>query len=453
MKIIIVGCGKVGEAIVDTLCSEDHDISVVDINKSVIGRVSYSYDIRGIVGSGILTGVLKDAGAPTADLLIATASLDEINLLSCIIAKDLGTKRCIARVRDPDHNSQAAYLAQHLGISMTVNPELLASREIGRLLLIPSALEVDTFAKERIELVQIKIAQNSVLCGKSLAELSHVLKSRILVCAVQRAGFEEAIIPSGDFVLEAEDKIYLTAAHKELSSFFREIGYLSHKVRKVLIVGGGKIAYYLALTLENMGIDVKIIESNHDRCVELANALGKTSVINADGNDQRVLEEEGLLECDSLVALTGLDEDNTIISMYAKLKGVPKVITKINKSELRVMGESIGLDCVISPKLLTTEVILSYVRSTARVRSSALRSVYKVADGTAEALEFFAEQGSRAIGVPLMKLKLKKNLLIGGIIRQGKPIFPGGSDIISVGDLVIVVTTNKFINSLDGILE
>ncbi len=453
MKIIIVGCGKVGEAIVDTLCSEGHDVAVVDTNKSVIERINYSYDVRGITGSGIITDTLKNAGAVSADLLIATASPDEINLLSCTIAKEMGTKRCIARVRDPAHNAQAAYLAQHLGISMTVNPELLASREIGRLLLMPSAIEVDTFAKGRIDLVQIRIAENSVMRGKALADMSRVLKSKILICAIQRPGIEETIIPSGSFVLEAGDKIYVTATHREMNSFFREVGYLSHKIRNVLIVGGGKIAYYLALALENTGTNVKIIESNRERCVELANALNKTSVINADGSDQKVLEEEGLLECDSLVALTGIDEDNTIISMYAKLKGVPKVITKINKPELRLMGESVGLESVISPKQLTKELILTYVRSTARVKSSAVRSIYRVADDTAEALEFFAESGSRAIGVPLMKMKLKKNLLIAAIIRQGKAIFPGGSDVIMTGDLVIVVTTNKFINSLDGILE
>lgn len=453
MKIIIVGCGKVGEAIVDTLCSEGHDIAVIDTSRAVIDRISYSYDVRGILGSGIITSALNDAGAASADLLVAAASLDEINLLSCIIAKEMGTKRCIARVRDPAHNSQALFLAQHLGISMTVNPELLASLEIGRLLLMPSAIEVDTFAKGRIDLVQVKIPEDSVMCGVALADLSHVLKSKVLICAVRRPGLEETVIPSGSFVLEAGDRIYLTATHREMNAFFREAGYLSHKIRKVIIVGGGKIAYYLALALENTGVKVKIIESNRERCVELANALNKTSVINADGSDQKVLEEEGLLECDSLVALTGLDEDNTIISMYAKLKGVPKVITKINKPELRVMGESVGLESVISPKQLTTEVILTYVRGAARVRSSAVKSIYRVAGDTAEALEFFVESGSRAIGVPLMKMKLKKNLLVAGIIRQGKAIFPCGTDIIMEGDLVIVVTTNKFINSLDGILE
>lgn len=453
MKIVIVGCGKVGEAIADALCTEGHDISVIDPVKTVIDRVAYAYDLRGVCGSGIIQRTLKDAGAAGADLLIATSSQDETNLLSCIIAKSMGAKRCIARVRDPEQNAQAVFLSQNLGITMTVNPELLASREILRLLLMPSAIEVNSFAKGRIDLVQIKLAENSKMCGKTLSELSSVLKSKILVCAIQRAGESEAIIPTGSSVIMPGDKVYITATHKEMSGFFREVGLETHKVKSVIIVGGGKMSYYLASMLQNSGIDVKIIEQDRDKCYTLADLLPKVTIINADGSDQKVLEEEGLSKCDSLVALTGIDEDNTIISMYAKLRGVTKVVTKINKPELKKMGESVGLDSVVSPKEVTSEVILSYVRGIQHTRSSAVRTVYRVAGDEAEALEFLAENGSRALNVPLMKMKLKKNLLIGGIIRQGKIIFPGGSDCILSGDLVIVVTTNKFISELDEILE
>lgn len=453
MKIIIVGCGKVGEAITETLCSENHDICVIDKNKAVVDKITYSCDVMGIYGSGAVSNTLKEAGAATADLLIATSSLDEVNLLSCVIAKKLGTKRCIARVRSPEHNSQSLFLGQTLGISMTVNPELVASREISRLLRMPSALEVDTFARGRIEMVRIKLTESSKLCGRPLSELSSVLKSRILVCAIQRPGSEGAIIPTGEFVPLPGDKVYVTATHRELNSFFRETGLITHKIKTVFIIGGGKIAYYLALTLQEMGTDVKIIEKDRDICYELASTLPKATIIHADGTDRAVLEEEGLSKADSVITLTGTDEDNTIVSMYAKLQGISKVITKINKPELKLMAESVGLESIIAPKEMTTEIMLTYVRSMQHAKGSAVRTVYRVADGNAEALEFLAEPGSKALNCAFMNMKLKKNLLIAGIIRQGKVIFPGGSECIMPGDLVIVVTTNKFISALDEILE
>ena len=453
MKIIIVGCGKAGEAVVGALCNEGHDICVIDTQKSVIDRVTYSYDVMGICGDGTLFDVLNEAGASVADMIVATTSRDEVNLLSCIIAKDMGTVRSIARVRDPKQNAHAVYLSEHLGISMTVNPELLASREAARLILMPSAIEVDTFARGRIDMVQIKIAEDSPLSGVPLSSLRNALQSKILICAIQRAGIEEAIIPTGNFVLEAGDKVYLTATHKDMGTFFREIGLMSHKIKSTLIIGGGKISYYLADSLRQSGIKVKIIERDRDRSLELAAMLPNTTVVCSDGTDQKLLDEEGIGSYDSLVALTGIDEDNIIVSLYAKEIGVQKVITKINKPELKAMAEKVGIECVISPKQLTTEVMLTYVRSAEKTGSSKVRTLYRVADDKAEAMEFLVDAKSRAADIPLSDLKLKRNLIIAGIIRQGKVIFPGGSDMIKQGDIVIVVTTNKFINELDGILE
>lgn len=453
MKIIIVGCGKAGEAVAGALCNEGHDICVIDTQREVIDRVTYSYDIMGICGDGTLYEVLDEAGAESADMIVATTSRDEVNLLSCIIAKDMGTVRCIARVRDPKQNAHAVYLSEHLGISMTVNPELLASREAARLILMPSALEVDTFARGRIDMVQIKVAPDSPIAGVPLSSLHSALKSKILVCAVQREGVEEAIIPTGNFVLEAGDKVYLTATHKDMGTFFREIGLTAHKIKSTLIIGGGKISYYLAESLRQTGIKVKIIEHDHARCLELAAMLPNATIVCADGTDQRQLDEEGLSNYDSLVALTGIDEDNIIVSLYAKLIGVKKIITKINKPELKAMAEKVGIESVISPKQLTTEVMLTYVRSAEKTGSSKIRTLYRVADDKAEAMEFVVDAKSRAADIPLSDIKLKNNLIIAGIIRQGKVIFPGGSDMIKQGDIVIVVTTNKFINELDGILE
>ncbi|MBR6916620.1 MAG: Trk system potassium transporter TrkA [Clostridia bacterium] len=453
MKIIIVGCGKVGEAIAGALCNEGHDICVIDTNKQVIEKVTYAYDILGICGDGILYEVLEEAGAAGADLIVATTSRDEINMLSCIIAKDMGTVRCIARVRDPKQNAHAVYLSQHLGISMTVNPELLASREAARLILMPSATEVDTFARGRIDMVQIKLTEDSPICGKPLTKLHNALASKILVCAIQRPGEAEAIIPTGNFVPMAGDKVYVTATHRDMGTFFREMGLQSGKLKNALLIGGGKISYYLAQALQSSGIKVKIIERDHDRCLELASALPKVSIVCGDGADQSVLEEEGIRDFDSVVALTGIDEDNIIVSLYAKLIGVPKIITKINKPELKEMAEKVGIECIISPKQLTTEVMLTYVRSAEKTGSSKIRTLYRVADDKAEAMEFLVDTKCRAVDIPLSELKTKKNLIIAGIIRQGKVIFPGGQDTINQGDIVIVVTTNKFINELDGILE
>ena len=388
-----------------------------------------------------------------ADIIIATTSRDEVNMLSCIIAKDMGCSKCIARVRDPKQNAHAVYLSQHLGITMTVNPELLASREAARLILMPSATEVDTFARGRIDMVQIKLDGSSPICGTPLTKLHSALQSKILVCAIQRPGVKEAIIPTGNFIPEEGDKVYVTATHRDMGTFFREMGLQSEKLKSALIIGGGRISFYLAEALQASGVRVKIIERDHDRCLELAAMLPKTSVICADGTDQTALEEEGIESYDSIVALTGIDEDNIIVSLYSKLKGVPKIITKINKPELKEMAEKVGIECVISPKQLTAELILSYVRSAEKTGSSKIRTLYKVADGKAEAMEFLVDSKCRAVGIPLSELKTKKNLLIAGIIRQGKVIFPGGSDSIMQGDIVIVVTTNKFINEIDGILE
>lgn len=453
MKIIIVGCGKAGEAVAGALCSEGHDICVIDTQKSVIDRVTYAYDIKGICGDGTLYEVLEEAGAANADMIVATSSRDETNLLSCIIAKDMGTVRSIARVRDPKQNAHAVYLSEHLGISMTVNPELLASREAARLILMPSAIELDTFARGRIDMVQIKIADDSPLSGVTLSNLHTALQSKILICAIQRSGVDGAVIPTGNFVLEPGDKVYLTATHKEMGSFFREIGLLGHKIKSTLIIGGGKISYYLADAMRQTGIKVKIIESDRTRCNELAAMLPNVTIVCADGTDQRLLDEEGIDRYDSLVALTGIDEDNIIVSLYAKQVGVQKIITKINKPELKAMAEKVGIECVISPKQLTTEVMLTYVRSAEKTGSSKIRTLYRVANDKAEAMEFVVDSKCRAVDTPLASLKLKKNLIIAGIIRQGKVIFPGGSDMIKQGDIVIVVTTNKFINELDGILE
>lgn len=450
MNIIIVGGGKVGLTLVESLRSENHDISLIDPDSALVEYASTEYDILGIVGSGVCCENLTAAGADKADLLIATSSQDEINVLSCVIASRMGTHRCIARVRDPKLMGQLPFMRDELGLSTMVNPELYAAGEISRIIRMPSAIKVDSFAKGRIDLAEVKIERGGRLDGLKLCMLPATYSSRLLICAVNREN--NVIIPTGDFELREGDKIYLTAPHAGLAAFFKEQGMYTQKIRNVLIVGGGRIAYYLTRQLLESGIAVKIIEVNHDRCLELSSAFPKAKIICADGTNQNILISEGLSSVNAFVALTGIDEENIILSMFAKQQGASKVITKINKPTLKQMTESVGLDSLISPKMLTANMIVQYVRAVQNSGGSNISTLYKLVDGRVEAIEFVARSGSRVLGIPLCNLKLKPNLLIAGIIRRNRVIIPSGGDWIEAEDSVIVVTTNRYLQDLDEIM-
>ena len=454
MNIIIVGGGKVGTEIIAALCSEGHNISLIDIDPDVVERITSEFDILGVVGTGVTIKTLEAAGVDNSDLLIATTNMDEINILSCVIAKRLGVKGAIARVRDPEINSQVWFMRDSLGISMMVNPEYMAAREISRMLRIPSATHVESFAKGRVDMVELPLPEGSPLAGVALKDMHQKMGgTRVLVCAVQREGEEKVIIPSGDFVLQEGDRIYFSANHDQISSFFKQIGVLKNKVRDVIIVGGGRVSFYLAQALVESGMGVKIIEKDHKRCTALAEKLPKVQIIEGDGADQEFLIEEGIEDTDAFITLTDIDEDNIIMSMYAKMIGCPKTILKVNSANLRKMSFSAGLESCVSPKDLTADVILSYVRALEETAGGVIRSMYKLVDGQIEAIEFWAKEDGKVIGVPLAKLQLKKDLLIAGIFRNGKIMFPGGKDSIQPEDVVIVVTTNRHITSLDQILE
>lgn len=453
MNIIVVGGGKVGSEIVAALCPEGHNISVIDRDPAVIDSLTSEFDILGVCGSGVTMNTLEQAGIYESDLLIATTNMDEINILSCVIARRMGTKGTIARVRDPEINSQVWFMRESLGVSMMVNPEYNTAREISRMLRIPSAAHVESFAKGRIDMVEVIVPEGSPLTGVALKDLdTGVGGSRVLVCAVQRNGEDKAVIPGGDFIISEGDRVYISASHGQISNFFKQIGIVKTKVKNVMIIGGGRIAYYLSQMLIDSGMDVKIIEKDHDRCNVLAQKLPKVRIICGDGSNQELLHEEGLDKADALIALTDIDEDNIIMSMYAQMKECPKVILKVNSPNLRRMAMSAGLDSSVSPKELTADIILSYVRALEETTGGVIRSMYKLVDGQIEAMEFWATEG-KVIGVPLSKLHLKKGLLIAGIFRDGRIIFPCGSDSIHPEDVVIVVTTNRFITSLDQILE
>lgn len=451
MNIIIVGGGKVGTEITAALSKEGHDIVVVDTDPEVIRKLTDDYDVMGVCGSGVIRTNLIEAGAEHARLIICTTGQDEINLLSCIIAKKLGTRHSIARVRDPDFIDQFPFMQQELGISALINPDFFAANEIARALQIPSAIKVDTFAKGRLYMAELKIDEDSPLAGKALHMLGRSFGAKILICAVSRD--DEIHIPSGDFILKQDDHIHITASHSELISFIKAVRLDSSRIKDVIIIGGSRIAYYLTLQLLETGVSVKIIDCDRDRCTELCRLLSKADIVYGDGTNEELLLEEGIGDADACISLTGIDEENFIISMFAKKSGAHKVITKINKPTLQNMMNSVGLDTTVSTKKITANIILQYVRAKMNSKGSNVQTLYKLVDDRVEALEFIASENSMTVGKTLRDLQIKKDVLISGIIRKNKVIIPGGSDIIEPHDNVIIVTTNRYFTDLDEILE
>ncbi len=452
MKVVIIGDGKVGGTITNELSGEGHDIIVIDQNPTVLMNASNTMDIISVQGNGASIAVQKKAGVPTADLLIAATSLDEVNMLSCLVGNKLGVANTIARVRNPEYFEQINLLKDELGLSMAVNPEHAAATEILRLLRFPSALKIELFARGRVELVEIKIAPHSVLNGMPLSAIYKEFQVKVLICAVQREG--EVFIPNGNFVLQAGDKINLTAPHIEIERFFRAIGIFRGSVKSVMIIGGGRIAYYLAKALIAMHVHVKIIEMDYDRCEYLCEMLPDAVVIYGDGTDRELLQEEGLEKTDALVCLTGMDEENIVVSLYAKARNVSKVIAKINRINFDEILENLDIDGFISPKTIAANNIVRYVRAMQNsLGSSNVETLHRLIGERVEALEFKVKEKSPVVGIPLKDLKTKDGLLVATIIRGMRVIIPGGNDSIEIGDNVIIVTTNKRLTDLKDILK
>ncbi len=450
MKIVIIGSGKVGRNLSSLLVSEGHDVTVIDQNPEAIKKISESQDVMCVEGNGATTAVQLEAGVNKAEILVATTPNDETNMLCCLIAKKLGAKKTISRVRDPEYYGQIDLIREDLGLSMIINPERMAADEIFRVLVFSSASKVEVFAKGRLELVEYTVPENSQLCGLSLAQLYGKTKVQILVCAVQRGG--ETFIPTGTFELQAGDKVSIASTHKDLEKFFRVTGSLKDKIKTVMIVGGGRIAFYLAKQLTALGMRVKIIDNNYERCTEFAETLDKVTVIHGDGTDQDLLVEEGLGDADSFIALTGIDEVNIIMALYAKKNSDAKVVAKINRESYVDLTSQLGLDSVISPKYVTTNNIISYVRSLNN-DASGIEALYHLVGDTVEAIEFkVKEEIDDLVGVPLKDLSLKKDILICAIIRKRNVIIPGGNDCIEEGDSVVVVTKDYHFSDIKDIL-
>ncbi len=451
MRIVIVGDGKVGFTLTERLASEGHDIVVIDNNLRTLTALSNALDVITVLGNGASYRVQQEANVGDSDLLIAVTSMDEINMICCLLAKKLGVKHTIARVRNPDYAEQLILLKDELGLSMAVNPELAAASEIARLLRFPSAIRIETFARGRVELVEYRVPEDSALVNMPLYRMGGYLKVHMLVCAVRRG--DDVFIPSGDFVLKAGDHIHITTPHVETASFFKKLGIIHHRIKDVIIIGGGRVAFYLARQMLEMGAQVKIIENDEARAQDLCERLPKAMIIHGDGTDPDLLAEEGIDQADAFVALTGMDEENILLSLYAHKRTEGKVITKVDRlSFLSVLGD-LGLESLISPKAITANSIVSFVRALQNSLGSNVETLHRLMDGRIEGLEFRIRENAAHLGKPIKELPLKPDLLIGCIVRKGVTIIPAGNDTIEVGDSVVVITANRFFNDYNDIFR
>lgn len=451
LKIIIVGCGEVGSALVEQLSSEGHDITIIDQDRERVAELTNMYDIMGVCGNGASFSVQIEAGIKEADLVIAVTESDELNLLCCIVGRRVGSCSAIARVRNPEYSLEIGYLSEKLNLAMIINPEQETAREISRILLVPSALEVNTFAHAQIELIKIRIPQNSVMHGMTVADFSRRVEGDALICAVDRA--KNVTIPNGDFELRSGDIISIASPRKRTGSVLQRIGFKSDKVKNAIIIGGGNTGYYLARFLQHDGIEVKIIERDRARCEELSALLPMANVICGDATDEDLLKEEGIETAESFVALTDSDEENILLSLYANNVENPKIITRINRSTFNNVIDNLDVGATVYPKYITTEAIIAFVRAKTATQGSNVETLFHMFDKKVEAIEFRIEKESAVTGIKLMDLKLKDNLLISFIYRRGKVIVPAGHDTILPGDLVMVVTTHTGFSTITDILE
>ena len=452
MNIIIVGDGKVGYTLAELLSQEDHNITIVDNDSEALRKADDALDVMCVKGNGASISVLREAGAEHADMLIAATNLDEVNMVCCLNAKHLGTAFTVARVRDVEYTTDISALKRDMGIDLLINPERATAVEIARLLRFPSAANIETFYRGRVELMSFRAREGDFFLGQPLSALSDRVKGLpILFCAADRNG--QVIIPDGSFVPQAEDRIYLIGAPVGVHEFFKLIGRYASHVRNVFVVGGGRISFYLAAILEHMNMHVKIVELKEARCRQLSESLPHSLIIMGDGTDQELLDSENLEESDAFVALTDRDEDNLIISLYAMQQGIPKVVAKSNRQNYAGIAHAAGLDSVISPKLITAGQILQVVRGMQNSMGSVMNALYKIADGHAEAMEFVANETTRYQGVPLKELKLKKGILIAVLVHNGRIIIPDGSAVISAGDTVIIVSRSHGILDINDIYD
>ncbi|OUQ46697.1 MULTISPECIES: Trk system potassium transporter TrkA [Oscillospiraceae] len=451
MNIIIVGAGKVGTTIADQLSSENHNITIIDLNQKKVEEAEEEFDAMGIVGNGASHQVQVEAGVMDAELLIAVTGSDELNLLCCLIAKKTGKCQTIARVRNPIYSKEVNFIKRQMGLSVVINPELTAAQEISQLLRLPYAKKVDTFARGRVEMIKFRMNPELHMDGLQVADIISKMKCDIMICGVERQG--QVVIPNGDFVLKNNDMVSMMAVPKETAKFFRKMGIPTHQAKSTLIVGGGTIAYYLAKQLLEMRVDVRIIEQNKERCEMLSEQLPEATILQGDGTDKEFLLEEGLMHADSFVALTNMDEENLMLALLARKYSNAKLIAKVNRIHFEEVVDELDIDSVIYPKNLAADHIVRYTRAMQNSLGSNVETLYKILDGQAEALEFVIREDSSVTNQRLMDLPLKDHLLVCYISRYGKLKMARGQDMLKVGDSVIIVTTHKGLHDIADILK
>ena len=452
MKIIVLGAGKVGKTLIKHMSNEDHDIIVVDQNATKVEEVVNQFDVIGVVGNGGSYDILMEAGAQDANLIICVTTSDELNILAGLMAKKMGTKHTIARVRNPDYSSQRDFMRNQLGFSMIVNPELEAASEIRRVLSFPSAVKVDTFSRGKVELAEFFVEDHSRLNGVELSQLHKITKTNILVCAVSHN--EDVIIPDGNYVIKPGDHLYITGTHRDLSRFCLDIGVITTRIKNVIIVGGGKIAYYLSKQLSTQGIKVKIIEKDKNRCQVLAEKLPYVTIIHGDGSDDELLNEEGIENTDAVLALTGSDEENIVLSLSAKSLYHKKTIAKVTRMNYAGLSDVLKVDSIVAPKKIVASQIIRYVRAKMnKDNDSSVKTLYKIVDGEVEAIEFKVTEQFKYLHKTLNEMKIKEHVLVAAIIRENEVIVPKGNTTMELNDYVIIVSRGEIMKSLNDILR
>ena len=451
MNIIIVGCGKVGETLAEQLGAENNAVTVIDSDAGLVADVTNRLDVRGVVGNGATLAAQDEAGIKHADLLIAVTGSDELNLLCCMVAKKAGSCHTVARVRNPAYSQEAAYLKEELGLAMLINPEQAAATEMARILRFPSAIKIDTFARGRAELLKFRLPEGCKLVGMTVKEAAMKLKCDILFCTVERD--DQVYIPKGDFVFDERDIISIVASPKNASEFFKKIDYKMRSAKDVMIAGISEMTHYLCTMLRKDGTSVTVVDPDPKRCEELSLKWPDVKILLGDPSDQSFLKGAGVTHADAFVAMTGLDEENILLSLFAKSASGGKVITKINRIDFDNVINRLDLDSTIYPKQITADIILRYVRATESSRGSNMETLYNLIKGEVEAAEFIVKEASDITDIPLSKLKIKNDVLIGAIIHDGQVIIPRGQDTIRPGDAVIVVSKMLSLRDITDILQ
>ena len=449
MHVVVIGAGKIGKFLISSLREEGHDVVVVDIDEQRVDRIVEEQDVNGICGNGTHYDVLREANIQNAYLVIATTLSDEINILSCLIARKMGARHAIARVRGPEYVNQIDFMKNELHISMMVNPDMSVANEISRILKFPAATNYETFANGRIDMIEVKVKGDNDIIDKPIYEISRMYGNQFLICAVCRN--EDVFIPNGNFVIREKDSIYICGSHKTIENILKGMKILKHRIKNVMIIGGSRIAHYLTMMLMKMGMNVTVIEKNRERCKFLADHLPDARIVLGNSADHKLLIEEGIANSDAVVNVTDSDEGNFLVAMYAQSFNVKKLVTKINEPEFyqlysKIMGES-----AISMSQITSSIIVKYMRAKLNAEGEEIKNLYKLMDGRIEAIEFVAQGNKDYIGVPIKELKFKKDILVAAISRKKMIIFPTGDDTIQENDSVIVVTKGKAIRSLEDI--